>query len=215
VARYEDLANPPLRQSIGEALVDLDASRVRTEETNLGNFIADIMRQTAQADAAIINGGSIKGSIAKGTIKMQDVYNALPYDNYLIAIQLTGAQLKETLEHGVSQVGKPSHRFPQVSGLTFTYSRSAPAGSRLKAVIVGGQPLNLTKKYLVATIDYLGAGGDGFKIFSDALERRDGGKMERIVYTDTGNWLRDRVIIAIKAQKTIAPQVDGRIKAVD
>jgi 5'-nucleotidase/UDP-sugar diphosphatase len=215
VARYEDLANPPLRQSIGEALVDLDASRIRTEETNLGDFIADIMRQTAQADAAIINGGSIKGSIAKGAIKTQDVYNALPYDNYLIAIQLTGAQLKEALEHGVSRVGKPSHRFPQVSGLTFIYSRSAPVGSRVKEVIVGGQPLNLTKKYIVATIDYLGAGGDGFKIFSDALERRDEGKKERIVYNDTGTWLRDRVIIAIKAQKTIAPKVDGRIKAVD
>ncbi|MFA4904263.1 MAG: 5'-nucleotidase C-terminal domain-containing protein [Desulfobaccales bacterium] len=215
VTRYEDLANPPLRQSIGETLVDLDASRVRTEETNLGDFIADVMRQTAQADAAIINAGSIKGSIAKGTIRTQDVYNALPYDNYLIAIQLTGAQLKEALEHGVSQVGKPSHRFPQVSGLTFTYSRSAPVGSRVREVIVGGQLLNLTKKYIVATIDYLGAGGDGFKIFAAALERRDGGEMDRVVYTDTGNWLRDRVIIAIKAQKTIAPQVDGRIKAVD
>jgi 2',3'-cyclic-nucleotide 2'-phosphodiesterase (5'-nucleotidase family) len=215
VTRYEGLANPPLRQSIGETLVDLDASRVRTEETNLGDFIADIMRQTAQADAAIINSGGIKGSIAKGTIRTQDVYNALPYDNYLIAIQLTGAQLKEAIEHGVSHVGKPSHRFPQVSGLTFTYSRSAPVGSRVREVIVGGQLLNLTKKYIVATIDYLGAGGDGFKIFSDALERRDGGEMNRVVYTDTGNWLRDRVIIAIKAQKTIAPQVDGRIKAVD
>lgn len=215
VERYEDLANPPLRQIIGEALVDLDASGVRTKETNLGNFIADIMRQTAQADAAIINGGSIKGSIAKGTIKTQDVYNALPYDNYLIAVQLTGAQLKEALEHGVSLMKKPSHRFPQVSGLTFTYSRSAPVGCRVKEVIVGGQPLNLTKKYIVATIDYLGAGGDGFKIFEAALERKDEGKKERIVYNDTGTWLRDRVITAIKAQKTIAPKVDGRIKAVD
>jgi 5'-nucleotidase / UDP-sugar diphosphatase len=173
------------------------------------------MRQTAQVDVAVINGGSIKGSIAKGTIKRQDVYNALPYDNYLIAIQLTGAQLKEALEHGVSRLEKPSHRFPQVSGLTFTYSRSAPVGSRVKEVNVGGRPLNLTKNYIVATIDYLGAGGDGFKIFAAALERRDEGKKDRIVYNDTGNWLRDRVIIAIKAQKIIAPRVDGRIKAVE
>ncbi|MHB9072347.1 MAG: bifunctional metallophosphatase/5'-nucleotidase [Desulfobaccales bacterium] len=215
VTRYEDLANPPLRQSIGEALVDLDASGVRTKETNLGDFVAEVMRQTAQADAAIINGGSIKGSIAKGTIKTQDVYNALPYDNYLIAVQLTGAQLKEALEHGVSLVEKPSHRFPQVSGLTFTYSRSAPVGCRVKEVSIGGQPLNLTQKYLVATSDYLGAGGDGFKIFEAALERRDEGKKARIVFNDTGTWLRDRVINAIKAQKTIAPKVDGRIKAVD
>ena len=215
VRRYENLANPPLRQSIGEALVDLDASRVRTEETNLGNFIADIMRQTARADAAIINAGSIKGSIAKGTIKTEDVYNALPYDNYLIAVQLTGAQVKEALEHGVSQAGQPSHSFPQVSGLTLTYSRSAPVGSRVREVCVGGRPLDLTQTYRVATIDYLGAGGDGFKIFEAALERKDEGKKEKIVYNDTGTWLRDRVITAIKARKTIASKVEGRIKAVD
>ncbi len=215
VARFEALATPPLRQSIGEAQVDLDGDRVRVAETNLGDFIADVMRQTARADAAMINGGSIKGSIAKGTITTQDVYTALPYDNYLIAVQLAGAQLKEALEHGVSQIEKPSPRFPQVSGLAFTYSRSAPVGSRIKEIIVGGQPLNLTRKYVVAITDYLGAGGDDFKIFDAAPERLDGGKIERIVFNDTGTWLRDRVVLAIKAKQTIAPKVDGRIKAVD
>jgi 5'-nucleotidase/UDP-sugar diphosphatase len=215
VERYEALANPPLEQSLGETRIDLDGDRVRIAETNLGDFIADVMRQTARADVAMINGGSIKGSIAKGTITTRDVYTALPYDNYLIVVQLTGVQLKEALEHGVSQIDKPSARFPQVSGLTFTYSRAAPVGSRVREIMVGGQPLNLTKKYIVAITDYLGAGGDGFKIFASAPERMDGGKNERIVFNDTGTWLRDRVIRAITAQKIMAPQVEGRIKAVD
>jgi 5'-nucleotidase/UDP-sugar diphosphatase len=215
VARYEAMANPPLRQSIGETLVELDAIRVRTEETNLGDFIADVIRQTAHADAAIINGGNIKDSIAKGTIETQDVYNALPYDNYLIAVRLTGAQLKKALEHGVSHLGKPSHNFPQVSGLIFTYSRSAPVGSRVQEVRIGGRPLDLGKEYVVATIDYLAAGGDGYKVFSDALKSGRWFQRDKLVYNDPSTLLRDLVIKAIQVQKTIAPKVESRIKAVD
>ncbi|MFZ5449751.1 MAG: bifunctional metallophosphatase/5'-nucleotidase [Thermodesulfobacteriota bacterium] len=215
VAHYEGLANPPLKQIIGEALIDLDASQVRLEETNLGNFIADVMRQTTGADVAIINSGGIKGSIPKGKIELQDVYAALPYDNYLIAVKLTGAQLKEALEHGVSRVEKPSHRFPQVSGLTFTYSPSAPAGSRVKDAAIGGRPLDLGKDYVVATIDYLASGGDGYKVFGDALKSQGGLKGDKLVYNDVSSGLRDRVIDAIKARKNLAPGVEGRIKAVD
>ena len=215
VARYEGLANPPLRQVIGEARVDLEAKRVRTEETNLGDFVADVMRQTAGADAAMINGGSIKAGIAQGKIETQDVYNALPYDTYLIALRLTGTQLKEALEHGVSEPGKPSHRFPQVSGLSFTYSRSAPAGSRVKDVTVGGRPLDPQKEYVVATIDYLAAGGDGYTVFGEAIKNGSGLKNSKLVYNNPGAWLRDQVIAAIQARKTIAPKIDGRIKAVD
>jgi 5'-nucleotidase/UDP-sugar diphosphatase len=215
VARYEELANPPLRQSIGETLVELDASRVRNRETNLGDFVADVMRRTTKADAAIINGGSIKSSIFKGKIEMQDVYNALPYDNYLVAVRLTGVQLKEVLEHSVSHVGKPSQRFPQVSGLTFTYSRSAPIGARVKKVIIGGRPLDSKKDYVVATIDYLAAGGDGYRTFADAGTGGSGTRGNKLVFNDSGTWLRDRVINVIKSQKTIAPRVNGRIKAVE
>jgi 5'-nucleotidase/UDP-sugar diphosphatase len=210
VARYAREAAPILHQTIGETRVDLDASKVRTRETNLGDFIADVMRQDTGADAAMINGGSIKGSIAKGKIEAQDFYNALPYDNYLVVVRLTGVQLKEALEHGVSHGGKPSHRFPQVSGLTFTYSRKAPAGSRVKDVTVAGRPLDPKKTYTVATIDFLAAGGSGFKVFGRAPKSRGIGAT-----ADHGAQLRDLVIDAVKARKIIAPQVEDRIKAVD
>jgi 5'-nucleotidase/UDP-sugar diphosphatase len=109
-----------------------------------------------------------------------------------------------------------------VSGLTFTYSRSAPAGSRVKDVSVGGRPLDLQKEYEVATNDYLVAGGDGYTSFGEALKSAGdyanlGGTLtcSRLAYNDPGTWLRDLVIAVIQARKTIAPQVDGRIKAMD
>lgn len=222
VARYGRQADPLLHQVIGETQVDLDGGHVRNRETNLGDFVADVIRQAAGADIAIINDGGIRTGIVQGKIEVRDIYAALPFDNYLVAIRLMGAELKGALEHGVSGPEEAPGRFPQVSGLTFTYSRSAPAGSRVKEVTVGGQPLDPRKEYVVATNDYLVAGGDGYKVFGEALKSAGdyanlGGALtsSKLAYNDPGTWLRDLVIAAIRAQKTIAPKIDGRIKAVD
>jgi len=222
VTRYQRRAGTLLQRVIGETEVDLDGKNVRTGETNLGNYVTDVMRQTAGAEAALINGGTIRTSIPQGKITVQDIYAVLPFDNYLVAISLTGAQLKQALEHGVSRLDDSPGSFPQVSGLTFTYSRSAPAGSRIKEVTVGGRPLELQKEYVVATNDFLVAGGDGFTAFGEALKSTGdytnlGGTLtsSKLAYNDPGVWLRDLVVAAIQARKTIAPKVEGRIKAED
>jgi 5'-nucleotidase / UDP-sugar diphosphatase len=222
VASYARQAGALLHRAIGETQVDLDGQHVRERETNLGDFVADILRQAAGAEAALINGGTIRTSIAKGKIEVKNIYDVLPFDNYLVAIRLTGSQLKEALEHGVARLEEPSGSFPQVSGLTFTYSRGAPAGSRVKEVAVGGCPLELQKEYVVATHDYLVAGGDGYTAFGEALKSagdyaNQGGTLtsSKLAYNDPGTWLRDLAIGAIQARKTIAPTVEGRIKAVD
>ena len=222
VARYERQVDSLLQRGIGETQVDLDGEHVRTGETNLGDFVADVMRQAAGAEAAIINGGSIRTGIAQGKITVKDIYAVLPFDNYLVAISLTGAQIKAALEHGVARLEERSRSFPQVSGLTFTYSRSAPAGFRVKDVMVGGRPLDPQREYVVATDDYLGAGGDGYTVFGEALKSAGdyanlGGTLtsSKLAYNNPGAWLRELVIAAIQARKTIAPKTDGRIKGVD
>jgi 2',3'-cyclic-nucleotide 2'-phosphodiesterase (5'-nucleotidase family) len=222
VDRYERQVDSLLQRVIGETQVDLDGEHVRTGETNLGDFVADVMRQTAGAEAALINGGTIRTSVPQGQITLKDIYAMLPFDNYLVAISLTGAQIKAALEHGVARLEERSRSFPQVSGLTFTYSPSAPAGFRIKEVTVGGQPLDAQKEYVVATHDFLVAGGDGYTVFGEALKSAGdytnlGGTItsSKLAYNDPGAWLRDLVIHAIQARKTIAPKTDGRIKAVD
>jgi len=219
VGKYRDKVNKVLDEPIGTAEVDLDGENVRKMETNLGDLIADIMRKTSGADAALINGGSIRTSINKGQIRVKDVYSVLPFDNYIVAIKLTGAQIREALEHGVSAVERGEGRFPQVSGITFTYLPSAPPGSRIRQVLIGGKPLEADREYSVATNDFLAAGGDGYKAFGDAVRSsRDfavvGGMMkgDKLVYSDAGKWLRDVVIEYIKEHKSIAPVVEGRIK---
>ena len=222
VACYEGQVDSLLQRAIGETQVDLDGAHVRTGETNLGDFIADVMRQTARAEVALINGGTIRTSIPQGKITLKDMYALLPFDNYLVGLSLTGAQLKAALEHGVARLDEPAGSFPQVSGLSFTYSRSAPAYARVKDVTVGGRLLDPRREYVVATNDYLVAGGDGYTVFGEALKSAGdytnlGGTLtsSKLAYNDPGTWLRDLLVAAIQARKTIAPQIDGRIKAVD
>ena len=220
-AKYQKQVDAIMNEPVGSAAVDLDGKNVRLKETNLGNLIADILRKTSGADAAIINGGTIRTSIRQGTVKVSDVYAVVPFDNYIVAIRLTGRQIHDTLEHGVSGVEDEEGRFPQISGLTFTYNRTAPKGSRIKDVRIGGKPLVPEKEYSVATNDFLAAGGDGYKSFGESVKASKdyavvGGAMkgEKLVYSDPGKWLRDVVVDYFKTQKTVSAKTEERIQDV-
>ncbi len=218
VEKYKRRMDTVLNVGIGEAKTDLDGENVRKRETNLGNFIADIIRQASNADAAIINGGTIRTSISQGEIRIRDVYAVLPFDNYIVAIMLTGKAITEALEHGVSGTEEAEGRFPQVAGLTFAYSPSAPKGNRIREILIAGKPLDPKQDYSVATNDFLAVGGDGYRSFAEAVKSSKtfsvvGGMLqgEKIVYSDSGRWLRDVVVEYIKGKGTIAPASEGRI----
>jgi 5'-nucleotidase / UDP-sugar diphosphatase len=222
IAKYQQRVDAVMNDTVGTSLIDLDGVNVRLQETNLGNFIADAMRKTSRADAAIVNGGSIRTSIKLGQMRVSDVYAAVPFDNYIVAVKLTGQQIRDSLEHGVSAVENKEGRFPQISGLAFTYDRLAPKGSRVQEVFIGGNLLVAGRAYTVATNDFLAAGGDGYKAFGDAVKSSKdyaviGGaiKGDKLVYSDSGRWLRDVVIDFIKTQKEISPKVEGRIREVN
>lgn len=216
--RYGKRVDAVLNERIGETEVDLDGENVRKRETNLGNFIADIMRRTSGADVTLINGGGIRTSIKKGEMRVRDIYSVLPFDNYIVAIKVAGRQIKEALEHGVSAVEDEEGRFPQVSGLSFKYSPSEERGSRIEEISVTGHPIDFDREYIVATNDFLAVGGDGYKAFGEAIKSsRDfsviGGMMkgEKVVYSESGKWLRDVVVEYIREKKRIAPLIEGRI----
>ncbi len=207
-----------LHEVIGETETELDGTNTRKRETNFGNLVADVVRQTSGAQAAIINGGSIRTSIKKGEIQMSDIYTALPFDSYITAFTLSGRKVQEALEYALSSLRDGDGRFPQVSGMTFTYTRSQDKSVKINRISIAGIPLEPDKPYTVGTTDFLAAGGDGYKVFKDAIRSSDdysttGGalKGETIVYSDPGTWLKDVMIGHIKNQKKIAPKTEGRI----
>jgi len=163
----EDQLSAELDIDIGETLVTLDTQRstVRSSESNFGNLIADAMRNATDADIGLTNGGGIRGDrlYQPGhVLTRRDVLTELPFGNTTVLVALSGADVLAALENGVSQVEGGAGRFPQVSGLTFSYDAAKPAGSRVGEVMVGDRPLDPAATYRVATNDYMLGGGDGY-----------------------------------------------------
>lgn len=155
-----------LSQVLGHTPVTLNGERtaVRTSETNLGNLIADAMRAESGAQLALLNGGTIRTSIAAGEITKGDVLDVLPFGNYIVTKKINGSNLRAALENAVKALPEENGGFLQVSGLTFTIDQAAPAGGRVKNVMIDGKPLDIAAEYVVATNDFMAAGGDNFSM---------------------------------------------------
>ena len=218
VDKYTEKVDKLVHEVVGETKVELDGENTRGRETNLGDLVADVVRQKSGAMIAVLNGGSIRAGIKKGRIKLEDIYTALPFDNYIVAFSITGNQIRDILEHALSSIDRGGGSFPQVSGVTFTFSHTPGGPVNVKDILVGGAPLEPDKLYTVATNDFIAAGGDGYTFFKDVLRSSreystEGGsvKGEGVVYSDPGTWVRDAVVDYIKARKVISPKVEGRI----
>ena len=178
VAGYEAQLSLALDRPIGTTAVELDSRTmtVRTREAAIGALIADAMRASTHAQAAVTNGGGIRGGriYVPGTaITRRDIVAELPFDNRVVAIDISGATLRLAIENGLSQLPKPAGRFPQVSGLAIVADPSRPPGSRVLSMKVDGEPLNETRIYRIATNDYMLRGGDDYTMFVDAPEVLD------------------------------------------
>ncbi|WP_340118497.1 5'-nucleotidase C-terminal domain-containing protein [Pelagibius sp. 7325] len=211
VQGYLDQLSKELDVALGKSAVPLSSERakVRGEETALGNLIADAMRQGVNADVAVTNGGGIRGDKtydAGVTLTRRDIQTELPFGNRTVKLQLTGAQLLEVLEHGVSAVEQGAGRFPHVSGIAMTWSRSAPAGERVKSAMVNGKPLDPAATYTVATNDFIAGGGDGYTVLEEGKVLVDG---------SAAKYLASMVMDFVAAAGEVAPKVEGRVKAVD
>ncbi len=208
VEAYEAELDEELGQKIGTAGVEMDTRRssIRSQETAFGNLVAEASRVATDADIGFANGGGIRGDTvyAPGTeLTRKTILSELPFGNSTVKLELTGAQVREALETGVSRVEEVAGRFPQVAGLSFTFDASKPAGSRVVEVTVGGKALSDTATYSLATNDYVAGGGDGYTVFRGAKVLIDG---------DAGGLLANQVIEYVRSVGTVSTGTDGRIK---
>ena len=96
-------------------------------------------------------------------------------------------------------------RFPHLSGMTLTYDPKAAKGKRVVSAQIGGNDIDPGKTYTLATNDYVARGGDGYAAFTR-------GKM--LIDASGGTLMATMVMDYIAAKGSIAPKVEGRIKAV-
>jgi len=239
-ARIDDLntqLTPILGTVIGQSTVEVlrtDAcgnTQSRTCESKVGNAVTDAMLNaygSIGVEFAITNSGGLRDRLTcppagGGTgfcpaftpppyaITRGQVLAVLPFGNVVVTLQVNGAELKAMLENGVSQMPAANGRFPQVSGLCFTYDISAPAGSRVTSAVrpgpggsctVGTTPIDLTagSTYTIAENDFMASGGDSYpNFFARAVTQN----------------IMDQVLADyITASTPISPAIQGRINCI-
>ncbi|KAI5457028.1 Metallo-dependent phosphatase-like protein [Mariannaea sp. PMI_226] len=176
-----------LAKPVGWTATPLDArfSTVRTKESNMGNFVCDVMRQHHNADCTIMASGTIRGDqiYPPGSIRIKDITTCFPFEDPCVVLRVTGQAIWDALENGVSMYPALEGRFPQVSGIRFSFDPKLPRGNRVLSLEIGGETYDPERKYVLATRGYMGRGKDGF---TSLLVKSDGGEAEEIIEEENG-----------------------------
>lgn len=201
---YQNEQEKLLSEVVGHTSVYLDGIRehVRAGETNLGDFTTDAFRYVTGADVAITNGGGIRASIEIGDISRKDLVTVFPFGNYVVTKKVTGEAILEALELGASTYPEPLGGFLQVSGITYTIDASKLSGKRISDVKVNGVAIDKKAEYLLATNDFIIAGGDGYTMLADFKVENEFGSIE------------DVLLEYLKEKGTINQESANRIKIV-
>jgi 2',3'-cyclic-nucleotide 2'-phosphodiesterase (5'-nucleotidase family) len=206
----------------------------RTCESLVGNVVTDAMRTKYApigVEFAITNSGGLRADLTCPTtdnpndfcpaytpppypITRGQVLTVLPFGNVVATVTVNGAELKTMLENGVSRMPAVEGRFPQVSGLCFTYDIALAAGSRVLSAVrtdaagnCTSTPVDLTSasSYKIAENDFMMNGGDGYPAVSSRATTQE---------------VMDQVLAEyVTANSPISPFVkafpDGRINCAD
>jgi len=173
----------------------------RGEPNDLGDWMADLMRDVAakatgqKVDAALTNSGGLRANLRRGPVTVGDVYEVMPFENALVVVELSGADLIRAVKQGIERrSGEP------VSNLKAVLS-GTPEAPVCTVTFADGSPILPTTLYRVATSDYLAKSGDTMRALAGRQPQ------------DTGLKLRDTVLQACealgKAGKPLLPPKDA------
>jgi len=160
-----------LAREAGDVVGHVEARLWRdyVRESPLGDFVADVMRAHAGADMAFENAGGLRADLPAGAVLRSHVLDALPFENSVVTLSLSGRQVRALLEQSLSL----ERGMMQVSGIAATYDLTRPVGSRLVMALVGGRPLDEERTYTVATNSFLAQGGDLYTTFLEGRDAKD------------------------------------------
>jgi 2',3'-cyclic-nucleotide 2'-phosphodiesterase (5'-nucleotidase family) len=193
IDKYGKDLDTMLKEVVGEL-----AAPARRDDGTAGNWMADVIRAVGKAEIAFTNRGGIRCDLEKGPVTREDCYRMMPFDNDVVSMDLTGAEIRELLDRHFADAASPyrlewSNLVVEVEG--------APGAYRVKAVEIDGKPLDPKRTYRVATNAFLATGGDGFGAF------RQGKNLER-----TGILIRDALAKDLREHSPVTLPSEARVR---
>lgn len=180
---------------IAELATPLDDNR-GARSTAAGNLVCDsFLEAVGDAEVAFTNKGGLRTRLQAGPLTRRMVYELLPFDNDLISMNLTGAQLRALLTEAIA--GR--RRVLEIGGGTYHYS-TVDRKRVLGEVTVGGEPLDDDRTYRVVTSSFLARGGDGLSQFAAGTDRENHGIL-----------LRDALIAKAERDQTVVADTTNRV----
>ncbi|QUL56598.1 bifunctional 2',3'-cyclic-nucleotide 2'-phosphodiesterase/3'-nucleotidase [Paenibacillus tritici] len=177
VQHYLD-KHPELSKPVGTTDGTVTRTDVYLKEAPLGNLIADAMRQAdfkdgaaGPADFAFMNPGGIRADLPKGNVAFGDLAKIQPFGNTLVKLTLTGQQIKTLLQQqwAVKADGTADTKTLQISGLKYTANMYLPVAERVANLTKSdGTPIEMTKSYTAVVNNFMAAGGDNYKVLTQA-----------------------------------------------
>lgn len=164
-----------------------------TDGTQLGQSIADQLKDTAQVDGAFITSGLLREDYKGDSLSASLLY---PTEE-VVVVALRGAQIRQALERAVSLYPHPFSAWLHVSGFEATFSASADSGKRILSVTAGGDKLDDSRTYNVAMPAQLGRGGFGyFKVWdkSRIVKTLDKTSVESVVKDKKAATTKNRIV---------------------
>ncbi|HMA01497.1 MAG TPA: 5'-nucleotidase C-terminal domain-containing protein [Gemmatimonadaceae bacterium] len=207
IAAGHEAARDYVAMVIGSSDTRWSADSGRVIDTPLADLILNVERRTAHSDLASTAVFDVGARIDSGPVTVGEIARLYPYENTLSAVRITGAQLRAYLEYSARYYGTygtseppvhtnvPGYNFDVVSGADYTIDLSRPAGSRITALSVRGQPVSDADTFTLALNNYRRSGGGGYAMLKDAPE----------VYAGTAE-IRDLLIAEVERRKQISPR---------
>jgi len=178
VGRYVQAAEAFSSRAVGK--VSGPASKGQDDESGqggrLGNLIADAQlaaTRGAGAQIALMNPFGIRTALVPaddGTVTFGMLYRIQPFDNTLVTMSLTGAELKAVLEQGLDEQG-PHQWLAPSAGFAFAYDLSKPVGARITGITLDGRPIDPNATYRITTNSFLSDGGDSFTLLAKGRDK--------------------------------------------
>jgi len=183
VEPYERETQAWLSTPIGNSAVALRATNSRLEDTAILDLVQRVQLEAGAADVSLAASFSTSALVPKGEVTVRDIASLYVYDNTLVVVELTGAQLRDALEHAAKyflpyESGKsprelidervPGYNFDIAEGVDYAIDLRRAVEDRIVDLKFRGEPLDPVRRLRVAINNYRMNGGGGYTMFRGA-----------------------------------------------